>query len=179
MLLVGLQCHWLISLYRDLQKYPCFCSFEWCTLRFFFFFLFFKVTTSLLPQAPLNQFLSRRSILCTLYTHFWVFIPTRGFFSLYSSLGLAYNLHLCWDVLRLVSFASTCYSLYPLLVFATGYTHCWYVLRVVPIAGTCYRLYLLLGYAYNLHPLLGCATTYIHCWDVLQVVPIAGTCYKL
>ena len=67
---------------------------------------------SLLPQAPLNQFLPRRSILWTLYTHFWVFIPIRGSFSLYLSLGLAYNLHL------LLGCATTCnYKLLLLTIF--------------------------------------------------------------
>ena len=76
---------------------------------------------------------------------------------------------LCWDVLRLVPIAGTCYGLYPLLVHGTGCTHCWDMLRFVPITGTCYRLY----------PLLIRAIACTHYWYVLRVAPITSMCYRL
>ena len=149
MSLTNLQCHWLISLYRDLQKYPCFCGFEWCILRIFFF----KLHLPCFLRFPwTNSFQGGQSY--ALYT------PTFGFsypleaFSLYTPRwALLSNCTLCWDMLRLVPIAGTCYSFYPLLVHATVSTHCWYMLQVVamtgiclqsallPIAGTCYSLY--------------------------------------
>ena len=116
MLLDGLQCHWLISLYRDLQKYPCFCGFEWCTLRIFFLSYAFLASLGSLEPIPFKK-VNLKHIIHPL----WVFIPTRGSFSLYPSLGHTYNLH-------------------PLLGRATACIHCWDVLQVLPITGTCYKL---------------------------------------
>ena len=78
MSLAGLQFHWLISLYRDVQKYPCFCGFEWCTLINLFnyllllFFFFFKLHLPCFLRLPwTNSFQGGQS--CALYT------PTFGF----------------------------------------------------------------------------------------------------
>ena len=172
MLLVGLQCHWLISLYRDLQKYPCFCSFEWCSLRFFCFFFCFCFLKLQLPcflRLPwTNSFQGDQS--CALYT------PTFGFSYPLEAFSLC-TPH--WALLTICTFAGMCYGLYLLLVRVTACTHYWYMLRVVTITDVRYKLYLLLGYAYNLHLLLEYVMACIHCWNVLQVVPIAGTCYRL
>ena len=143
MSLVGLQCHWLISLYRDLQKYPCFCGFKWCTLRIFYFFIFFLIFKLRLPsilRLPwTNSFQGGQS--CALYT------PTFGLSYPLEALSLCTPCWtlltictLCWDVLWLVPIAGTCYNLNPLLVRATScshdwdmltiytFTYCWYVL---------------------------------------------------
>ena len=147
MLPVGLQFHWLISLYRDLQKYPCFCGFEWCTLRIFLSYALLASLGSLEPipfkEVNLVHFIH---FLLGFHTHsrFFLFVPLVG------------------PCLQFAPFAGTCYGLYLLLVCAITFTHYWYVLWVVPIASTCYRLYPLQGYAYNLHPLLECATACIH-----------------
>ena len=157
MLLAGLQCHWLISLYRDLQKYPCFWGFEWCTLRFFFFFFF--LSYAFLASLGSLETIPFKEVNLVHFIH-----PLLGFHT-HSRLFL-FVLQV-GPYLQFTPFAGTCYDLYLLLVRGTCCTHHWYVLQVVTIASTWYMLYLLLGYAYNLHPLLGCAIACIHCWDLL------------
>ena len=137
--LAGLQCHWLISLYRNLQKYPCLCGFEWCNLRIFFF----KLRLPCFLRLPwTNSFQGGQS--CALYT------PTFGFSYPLEALSLCTPRWallticiLCQDVLRLVPIAGTCYSLYPLLVHAKVVAMTGICLQsaLLPIAGTCYSLY--------------------------------------
>ena len=142
MLLAGLQCHWLISLYRDLQKYPC------LLLDFFFF----KLRLPYFLRLPwTNSFQGGQS--CALYT------PTFGFSYLLEALSLCTPRWAlltisttCWDVLRLVSIIGTCYSLYPLLVHTTSCNHYWYVLQVVPITRICLQSAPIIGTCYGLYP---------------------------
>ena len=160
-------------MHRDLQKYPCFYGFEWCTLR-----IFFKLRLPCFLRLPwTNSFQGGQS--CTLYT------PTFGFSYPLEALSLCnprWALRkictLCWDVLRLVSIVATCYSLYPLLVRATSCTHCWYVLQVVPITRICLQPAPIIRMCYSLYPLLVRATGCTHCWYVLQVVAITGICLQ-
>ena len=138
MSLASLQCHWLISFYRDLQKYPCFCGFEWFTLRIFLSYAFLASLGSLEPipfkEVNLVHFIHP---FLGFHTHsrLFLFVPFVG------------------PCLQFAPFARTCYGLYLLPVRATACTHCWYILQVVtmigiclqstllPIAGTCYSLY--------------------------------------
>ena len=136
---------------------------------YIYIYFFFKVMPSFFPQAPLNQFLSRMSILCTLYTHFWVFIAISLCIPRQDLLTIC---TLCWDVLWLVPIASTCYSLYPLLVCATGCSHYWYVLQVVAITGRCYKLYPLLVHATSCTHYQDMITICTHYWDMLWLVSI-------
>ena len=138
MSLTGLQCHWLISLYRDLQKYPCFCGFEWCTLRIFFLSYTFLASLGSLEPIPFKE------VNLVHFIH-----PLLGF---HTHLRLFLFVPLVGPCLQIAPFVGTCYSLYPLLVHATVRTHCWYMLQVVamtriclqsvllPIVGTCYSL---------------------------------------
>ena len=142
MLIASLQCHWLISLYRDLQKYPCFCGFEWCTLRFFFFFklrlpCFLRLLWTNSFQG--DQF-------CAFYA------PTFGFSYPLEALSLCTP---CWALFTIFTFAGKYYGLYLLLVRATGSTHCWYVLQVVAITRICLQSSCIIGTCYAcIHKLL-------------------------
>jgi len=110
MSLAGLQCHWLISLYRDLQKYPCLCDFEWCTLRIFFLSYAFLASLGSLEPIPFKE------VNLVHFTH-----PLLGFHT-HSRLFLFVPLvGLC---LQFASFARTCYGLYLLLVRTTVCTQC-------------------------------------------------------
>ena len=108
MSLAGLQCHWLISLYRDLQKYPCFCSFEWCTFRIFLSYTFLASLGSLEP-IPFKE------VNLVHFIH-----PLLGF---HTHLRLFLFVPLVGPCLQIAPFVGTCYDLYLLLVHATACAH--------------------------------------------------------
>ena len=159
--------------YRDLRKYPCFCGFEWCTLKIFIFYfiLFLFLSYAFLASLGSLEPIPFKELNLVHFIH-----PLLGF---HTHLRLFLFVPLVGSCLQFAPFARTCYGLYLLLVRATACTRYWYVLRVVPITGICLQSVPIIGMCYGLYLLLLPAIACTHYWYVLWVIPIAGTCYKL
>ena len=139
MSLVGLQCHWLISLYGDLQKYPCLWASSDVLLEFFLSYAFLASLGSPepIPFKEVNLVHFTYSLLgFHAYSRLFLFVPLIG------------------PCLQFASFARMCYGLYLLLVRVTVCTHCWYMLQVVAMTGVCLQSALLpiASMCYSLYP---------------------------